>query len=142
MLTGGCACATIRFLLASAPYDAGWCHCRLCQRISGAPAMVFATVPRGDWAVTAGHDRIGRFRSSTFGERIFATCCGAPLAMQVDHQPGEIDVVAISLDAPEAIAPGYHIFVSEALPWAPIADSLPQFARFRPDTRGLPPERA
>ena len=42
-------CGTVRFRLASAPFDAGWCHCRTCQLNSGAPAMAFASVKAGDF---------------------------------------------------------------------------------------------
>ena len=44
-LTGGCMCGAVRYELKSEPFDCGWCHCRTCQLNSGAPAMVFASVP-------------------------------------------------------------------------------------------------
>lgn len=136
-MTGGCACGAVRFRLESAPYDAGWCHCRICQRVSGAPALAFATVPLADWTVTAGEDAIGRIALTAFGTRQFCTRCRSPLTMHVDHQPGEIDVVIAALDAPSAVAPGFHIFTGEAIAWDEIDDGLPRFAGFRPDTRGL-----
>ena len=36
---GGCLCGTIRYRLMSEPVDPGYCHCRMCQRFSGAPVM-------------------------------------------------------------------------------------------------------
>ncbi|HEX6636422.1 MAG TPA: hypothetical protein VF033_02095 [Steroidobacteraceae bacterium] len=36
-LEGGCACGAVRYRLASAPFDAGYCHCEVCRRSSGAP---------------------------------------------------------------------------------------------------------
>ena len=56
--TGGCLCGTVRFELKSAPFDAGWCHCRTCQLNSGAPAMVFASVADGDWVAVEGNEAI------------------------------------------------------------------------------------
>lgn len=136
-LTGGCLCGAVRYRLASEPYDCGWCHCRTCQLASGAPAMAFATVPLLDYAIEQGADAIGTIRSTPFGERRFCTRCGTPLTMHVDHQPGEIDFTAATLDDPGAVTPEFHIFYASRISWAEPADTLPRHDRFRPDTRGL-----
>ena len=135
--TGGCGCDAIRYRLASAPFDAGWCHCRICQRASGSPALAFATVPLGDFVIERGADRIGIFLSSSFGVRQFCVACGTPLTMQVTHQPGTIDVTVATLDDPADVVPGFHIFHAAAIAWAETADTLPRHAGFRPDTLGL-----
>lgn len=143
-LAGGCACGRVRYRLGSAPFDAGWCHCRTCQLWSGSPAMAFASVPVGDFAFTAGEDRVRRFESSRFGRRRFCGECGTPLTMQVDHQPDTVDFTLATLDDPDAVAPGFHIFHASRLAWFETVDDLPRHDRFRPDTRGLagtePPE--
>lgn len=136
-LPGGCACGTVRYALRSAPFDAGWCHCRTCQLNSGAPAMIFASVPAGDLVFTCGEAAVRRFKSSSFGNRLFCGACGTPIAMQVDHQPETIDFSVATLDEPGAIAPGFHIFWRSRVPWFNPDDDLPKFDRFRPDTRGL-----
>jgi hypothetical protein len=52
--TGRCLCGAVRYKLESAPFDAGYCHCRICQLASGAPVMAFATIPRSDYVITSG----------------------------------------------------------------------------------------
>ena len=142
--TGGCACGAVRYELRSAPYDAGWCHCRTCQLVSGAPAMAFASVPAGDLVIVAGADRTKRFASSGFGRRRFCGDCGPPLRLEVDFQPETIDFPIATLDAPEAVPPEFHIFRASRIAWFETADDLPRHDRFRPQTRGLagtePPE--
>lgn len=133
--TGGCLCGAIRYRLDSAPFDAGWCHCRTCQLNSGSPAMAFATVPVEDYRVERG-DMI-TVRSSDFGHRSFCRDCGTPLFMRVDHQPETIDFTIATLDQPDAVEPGYRIFYASHIAWAAAADDLPRYDRFRPDTRGL-----
>lgn len=135
--TGGCACGTVRYRLKSDPCDAGWCHCRICQLNSGAPAMAFATVPFGDYEVIEGKDRVKRFASSSFGWRIFCGDCGTPLAMHVQHQPETIDFSIATLDEPGGVTPGFHIFYASRIPWAEPCDGLPRHDGFRPDTRGI-----
>ena len=143
-LKGGCACGAVRYELLSDPFDAGWCHCRTCRLNSGAPAMVFASVPAGDLAWTRGEDKVKSFASSSFGHRSFCGECGTPFLMEVDHQPETVDFSVATLDEPDRVAPGFHIFWASRIPWFEPKDELPRHARFRPDTRGLegtePPE--
>ena len=130
-------CGAVRYALRSEPFDAGWCHCRTCQLSSGAPAMVFASVPEGDLVWTAGADRVKSVPSSSFGHRAFCGECGTPFLMKVDHQPETVDFSVVTLDDTAAVAPGFHIFWGSKVPWFAPNDTLPRHDRFRPDTRGL-----
>jgi hypothetical protein len=136
-MTGGCACGAVRYALNSSPFDAGWCHCRICQLVSGAPAMVFASVPRGDFEFTEGANKVKRFESTCFGHRLYCGECGTPLVMRVDHQPETVDFTVATLDQPDALTPGFHIFYASRIAWFETADDLPRHDRFRPGTRGL-----
>jgi hypothetical protein len=136
MLTGGCACGAVRYRLKTTPYDTGWCHCRICQHVSGSGGMVFTTVAKEDFVIERGLDRLAHFASTPFGRRGFCLHCGAPLTISVDHQADEIDVTVGSLDDPGAVTPGFHLFTVEAPVWS-IKDQLPQYDALRPDTRGL-----
>jgi hypothetical protein len=134
-LDGGCACGVVRFQLTSLPFDAGYCHCRICQLTSGAPVMAFATVPRADLTIIAGSP--ARRASSDFGERWFCRDCGTPIAILVTHQPDTIDFAIATLDDPDAVAPGFHIWTQSRITWFDTTDSYQRHARFRPDTVGL-----
>jgi len=136
-MKGGCCCGAVRYRLASAPFDAGWCHCRTCQLNSGSPAMAFATVPVGDYLYDQGEELVAHFASSSFGQRRFCSRCGTPLYVHVEHQSDTIDFSIATLDEPDAVAPGFHIFYASRIAWAPAGDTLPRHDRFRPDTRGL-----
>jgi hypothetical protein len=136
-LTGGCACGTVRYRLKATPYDTGWCHCRICQRVSGSGGMVFTTVAKADFEIEIGADRLGQFPSTPFGERGYCRDCGSPLTISVAHQTDEIDVTVGSLDEPDSVTPGFHLYMTEAPGWIRIADQLPQYDALRPETRGL-----
>lgn len=142
--TGGCACGAVRYALRSTPFDAGWCHCRTCQLVSGAPAMAFASVPPDDFDFTEGAALVKRFASTSFGHREYCGACGTPLTIRVEFQPDTIDFTIATLDEPDAVPPGFHIFRASKVAWFDTADNLPRHDRFRPDTRGLegtePPE--
>ncbi len=128
--SGGCG--AVRYRLLSAPFDAGWCHCRTCQRNSGAPAMAFASVKSGDLVFTEGADRVKSFKSSRFGHRLFCGECGTPIAMAADVAPETIDFSIATLDDPDAVQPGFHIFYASKIAWFETADDLPKYEAARP----------
>lgn len=129
-LEGGCLCGAIRYRLLSPPTDCGYCHCSLCRRASGAPVLLFATVPRQDMVILGGAPK--RYRSSAFGARWFCGDCGTQLFMQVDGEPATTDFTVASLDAPEALRPGFHIWHGARLGWFDTGDTLQRFPRGRP----------
>lgn len=134
-LEGRCACGAIRYALASPPFDAGYCHCRICQLVSGAPVMAFATVPVDDYRIVRGMPAV--WQSSDFGQRGFCRDCGTPLTMRVRHQPDTIDFTIATLDRADAVPPGFHIWTQSRVGWFDTADRLPRHERFRAETVGL-----
>ena len=134
---GGCLCGAVRYSLASEPFDCGWCHCRTCQLYGGAPALPFASVATEDHSWTQGEDNIEWLKSSSFGHRAFCRRCGTPLMVRVDHQPETIDFPILTLDEPEMIRPGFHIFWASRVSWFEPGDYLPKHDKFRPETHGL-----
>ena len=129
-LTGGCLCGAVRYRLTSEPFNAGWCHCRMCQLNSGSPAMVFASVPPTDYAIDNGADEIRRYRSSEKAERWFCGRCGTPLLFR-EFAGTTHEVSIATLDEPEAVLPGFHIYYDSRIAWAEAADNLPQYPRSR-----------
>jgi hypothetical protein len=139
-LEGGCLCGQVRFgFSAGAVFDAGYCHCRMCQRASGAPVIAFANVPAADFAVTAGAPRL--YASSPGVVRAFCGTCGAQLYCAPAGGTGHVAVNIGCLDDPEAAAirPRLHMFAGQQLNWLALRDNLPRFADNRltdPATRG------
>jgi len=99
--------------------------------------MAFASVPDGKLVWTKGGDKVKSVASSSFGHREFCGECGTPFLMKVDHQPETVDFSVVTLDDPDAIAPGFHIFWGSKIGWFNPGDTLPRHEKFRPDTRGL-----
>jgi hypothetical protein len=138
-LTGGCLCGALRYSLSETPGDAGYCHCRMCQRASGAPVMAFGTVPLTALTWKAGTP--SRYRSSDLAERWFCARCGTSIAIHADYQPDTVDIALATLDDPDAVPPGFHIWTASRVGWFDTADRHPRFAGFRPETLGGPPQQ-
>lgn len=126
---GGCLCGAVRYGVETPLIDSGYCHCRMCQRASGAPVMVFASAKIEDFEIVSGEPV--RRRSSDHGERWHCGACGSPIAMRVDEEPATIDVAVVSLDDPALSAPGFHIWHESRVSWFGTADKLERFVRSR-----------
>lgn len=132
-LEGGCLCGAVRYRIAGAvpPDTVAYCHCRICQRSSGAPAMAWATFPAAGVWVTQGTP--ATYHSSAQGLRQFCRDCGTPLFFAYTEGPPELDVSVASLDEPGKLPPQYHIWTSSRLPWFDTTDKLPRHAEDGPD---------
>ena len=101
-LAGGCQCGAVRYRLAAEPTGVNVCHCRMCQKASGAPFMAFGGVRMSEFIVT--HGAISTFMSSDIAERGFCAQCGTPLTYQ-GLGSDRVSVTLGSLDDPNAAEP-------------------------------------
>lgn len=130
-LDGGCLCGNIRYSIDSLPIDAGFCHCKVCQRSSGAPVVAWLTIPFAGFSYTGG--TIGVYASSKDFQREFCSCCGTQIAFRAKSQPKSIDITLCSLDDSSQVAPQYHIWCQSSVNWLHVNDDLPQFMDSGPD---------
>lgn len=130
VFVGGCLCGRLRYE-ARALEDAGYCHCRLCQRSSGAPVLAWATFRAKTFAYVKGEPT--SYPSSEHGRRDFCAVCGTQIAFRDVASGTRVDINIATLDDPAAIEPEYHVWVASRLPWFEIADDLPRFDDQGPD---------
>ena len=123
---GGCLCGSVRYEVSGAASNLCYCHCSSCRRASGAPMVAWGTFARERFRLTRGELR--EFRSSAAVLRGFCAHCGSVLTYRHEARDTEIDVTLATLDEPAGLAPEMHVWVSEKLPWVPLADQLPQYA--------------
>ena len=131
-IEGGCLCGNIRYQIDAEPVDAGFCHCRLCQRSSGAPTLAWLTLPIAGFRYTG--DEAAVFHSSDRYQREFCPTCGTQLVFRASTDPTTIDVTLCSLDDSSVIGPQYHIWTQSKVSWLHIGDDLPQYPDAGPDT--------
>ena len=131
-LEGGCLCGQVRYRISAEPAHAGYCHCRMCQRASGAPVVPWLTVASQAFAWTGGAP--GVYRSSQSAERLFCPTCGTQLVFREFAEPDLLDVTLASLDDPEAVRPRHHIWTASRIGWFDTADDLPRYRERSPGT--------
>ena len=114
LLTGGCQCGAIRFALTAAPVKISICHCRMCQKASGAPFASFADIEKSDFAWTRG--KPAAFKSSTIAERDFCRDCGTPLSFRrIDGE--RIEIMTGTFDRPDRVIPTRQYGTESRLGW-------------------------
>jgi hypothetical protein len=128
---GGCLCGALRYRGRTETIDAGYCHCRLCQRTSGAPVLAWLTIPIDDFAYLKGGP--ATFRSSSHGQREFCRRCGTQLLYRETDAATSVDVNLATLDHPETIEPKVHIWTDSRIPWFDVADDLPRHGDAGPE---------
>src|SRR5260370_14780606 len=122
VLTGGCQCGAIRFALSAPPVKVSICHCRMCQKASGAPFASFADIEKADFTWTRGTP--AAFRSSSTAERDFCKDCGTPLSFRHIDGP-RIEIMTGTFDRPDRLVPIRQYGTEARLGWVVAIANLP-----------------
>ncbi|MFY9513100.1 MAG: GFA family protein [Rubrivivax sp.] len=128
VLEGGCDCRQIRYRLASRPLFVHCCHCRWCQRESGAAFALNAMIESERVQLLAGTpDLVHTPSNSGLGQDI-ARCPQCRIAVW-SHYAGSGPLVSFvrvgTLDNPDLLPPDVHIFTASKQPWVQLADGKP-----------------
>lgn len=126
LITGRCLCGDVCYEISQPVIGTGFCHCRMCQRFSGAPVTAFAVFPSEAVRFTKGEPTY--YKSSLIYERGFCANCGSSLSGRY-YAPEVSDWIGIktaSLDHPEEFAPTWHLGIESKMPWFDIRDELPR----------------
>jgi len=87
---GGCLCGAVRYRASSAPIRGVICHCPMCRKHSGAPALAFVHFRVGDFEWISGAPT--RYQSSEFAQRGFCARCGSTLSMHEEVLADRVQV--------------------------------------------------
>jgi hypothetical protein len=115
MITGGCYCGKIRFVVKGEPRVCANCHCKNCRRAAGAQAVAWVIVKSSDFEWQTGKPH--RYKTDTGAFRTFCDSCGTSLTYETERRPDEIDITVGSLDHPENFPPTKDVYPDEKLPW-------------------------
>lgn len=132
-LEGGCTCRAVRFRMEAAPLFVHCCHCRWCQRETGASFALNALIEADRVIVLSGEPEIVVTPShSGKGQRI-ARCPGCRVALW-SHYAGAGDAIRFvrvgTLDEPDHLPPDIHIYTSSKQPWVVLAPDVPAVSGF------------
>ncbi|MBW2275479.1 MAG: GFA family protein [Deltaproteobacteria bacterium] len=131
---GGCLCGAVRYLCSEAPVQVYHCHCRDCQKASGAAFATCLVVSESAVDVTAGRPRQFNVKSAEGNTvtREFCGDCGSPLFTRAAMLPDFRIIKAGTLDDASWLKPRMHMWTSTKQPWLALGDQLRCFEKQPP----------
>lgn len=115
---GGCACGAIRYEVRAEPRFSFHCHCRQCQRITGAGHASQFMVPE-EKVTIRGRLTFYELRADS-GNTVssgFCATCGNPILKKSAGYPEVLFFHAASLDDPGLFKPQKIVRSSSKQPW-------------------------
>jgi hypothetical protein len=125
---GGCDCRAVRYRLLSGPLFVHCCHCRWCQRESGASFALNAMIETDRVQVLGQAPALVHTPSASgLGQQV-ARCPHCKVAVW-SHYAGAGPRMAFvrvgTLDDPDRLPPDIHIFTASKQPWVLLPPGVP-----------------
>lgn len=119
---GGCLCGALRYRVHGTPFDIDYCHCRMCQKSTGAPVGVWMDfkIEQVEWLSGAPKE----YASSDTVRRGFCAECGSAISFRDTRYSGYYTLAIVSLDDPDVFSPNYHIHMDSSPEWFSLSDEL------------------
>jgi hypothetical protein len=127
---GSCLCGSLTYTCDAEPMMQAICHCKDCQRSSGAAFSMNVVVPEeefhlsGDTAkvyITVGEE------SGAERQRTFCSNCGSPVTTTLADMPGMMIIKAGTLHDHSLVAPEAELWTTRAHPWVELGAERGQF---------------
>ena len=127
-LEGGCDCRAVRYRIETAPLFVHCCHCRWCQRETGASFALNAMIEADRVVLLQGKpEPVDTPSNSGRGQKIFR-CLRCRIALW-SHYAGAGELVCFvrvgTLDEPDRLPPDIHIFTASKQPWVVLPPGVP-----------------
>ena len=130
---GGCTCRAVRYRLTRGPLIVHCCHCRWCQRESGAAFALNALIESAHVAVLSGRAELVTTPSNSGKGQRVARCPDCRIALW-SHYAGAGEVLSFvrvgTLDEPDRFPPDVHIYTESKQPWVVIPAGARTFSQY------------
>ena len=127
-LEGGCTCRAVRYRMTAKPLFVHCCHCRWCQRETGASFALNAMIESDRVVLLSGAPEVVLTPSNSGKGQKIARCPQCRIALWSNYG-GAGDVVRFvrvgTLDKPDRLPPDIHIFTCSKQPWVVLPRGTP-----------------
>ncbi len=127
-LDGGCTCRAVRYRIATKPLFVHCCHCRWCQRETGASFALNAMIEADRVELVQGSLEVVDTPSNSGKGQKIVRCAQCRIAVW-SHYAGAGEAVSFvrvgTLDEPDHLPPDIHIFTSSKQPWLVLPPGTP-----------------
>jgi hypothetical protein len=142
-LEGGCTCGAVRYRMTTKPLFVHCCHCRWCQRESGASFGLNALIEADRVILLKGEVEIVNTPSHTGKGQKTTRCAKCRIALwSTFAEAGDtVRFVRVgTIDEPDRLPPDIHVFTSSKQPWVLLPPTTPAVPEFYDVTAYWPKE--
>ncbi len=140
---GGCTCREIRYRMLIPPMFVHCCHCRWCQRETGAAFALNALIEADRVVQLHGNVEIINTPSNSGKGQKISRCPRCRVAVWSNYG-GAGDAIHFirvgTLDNPDLLPPDIHIFTSSKQPWVILPPGTPALPEFYQRSKYWPAE--
>ena len=130
---GGCTCRQVRYRLTSGPLFVHCCHCRWCQRETGASFALNALIEADRVLLLCGEPEIVNTPSNSGKGQRISRCPQCRIALWSNYA-GAGDAMRFvrvgTLDEPDRLPPDIHIYTMSKQPWVVLPQGVPAVAGY------------
>ncbi len=134
-LEGGCTCGAVRYRMTSRPLFVHCCHCRWCQRETGASFALNALIEVDRVVLLKGQPETVDTPTNSGKGQAIVRCPQCRIALWSNYAGAgdKIRFVRVgTLDEPDRLPPDIHIFTASKQPWVllpPDVPAMPEYYR-------------
>jgi len=142
-LAGGCTCRAVRFRIETRPLFVHCCHCRWCQRETGASFALNAMIEADRVTLLAGAPELVDTPSESGRGQKIARCPKCRVAVWSHYAgagPSLCFVRVGTLDQPDHLPPDIHIFTATKQPWVVLPPGVPAVPEYYDRNQHWPKE--
>jgi hypothetical protein len=142
-LEGACTCGTVRYRMTSKPMFVHCCHCRWCQRETGASFALNAMIEAERVILLEGEPEVVNTPSNSGKGQKISRCPKCRIALWSTYA-GAGDAVRFvrvgTLKEPDRLPPDIHIFTSSKQRWVVLPPDTPAVAEYYDRSKYWPKE--
>ena len=125
---GGCTCRFVRYRMSTKPLFVHCCHCRWCQRETGAAFALNAMIESDRVLLLQGEVEVIDTPSNSGKGQKISRCPRCRIALWSNYA-GAGDAIRFirvgTLDEPDRLPPDIHIFTASKQPWVVLGSETP-----------------
>jgi hypothetical protein len=140
---GGCDCRRVRYRMETRPLFVHCCHCRWCQRETGASFALNAMIEADRVTLLGAEPEVVDTPSASGKGQRIARCPACRIAVWSNYAgagPAVRFVRVGTLDNPDLLPPDIHIFTASKQPWVVIPPGMPAVSEYYQRDKYWPPE--
>jgi hypothetical protein len=132
-MEGGCTCGAVRYRMTSGPMFVHCCHCRWCQRETGASFALNALIEADRVVLLKGAPEMVMTPTYSGKGQKIARCPHCRIALWSNYA-GAGDAIRFvrvgTLDNPDRLPPDIHIYILSKQPWVKLSPEIPAVAEY------------